>query len=424
MRLIGLKITVPLCVHVLLALFGVSPASASELQAIAGLPAALAAAIEHHPTLRTKQADIQAKLALGESARAQRYPGLTGSTSSIQNMGSTGTLRVRQPLWAFGRIDSAIAYADADVLAEQADLLRVKRQLLDQTAVAYARVRGVQQRLQVAKTNVTGLQELHQQIKRRAQGQMAAEVDVRLANARLAQALTQQEQMQGDLQVALHELAALTQKTVPADHPVPQGLTVLPTLADLETQVLAHSADVGYKTRVIELAQADVEQAKRAAMPTVYLQSERYLNQPTLVNPVRTGVVLEGNLDGMGFVAQGRTAAAQARMTAAQDSMENTRNDLSKTVRSWWVQREQQQKLRANVDQSIADLEATLASYRRQYEAGYKAWLDVLNFQREVTEQRLAWVQAETDWTIYSLKLAALVGMLDDTGGDGPKKQP
>jgi adhesin transport system outer membrane protein len=126
----------------------------------------------------------------------------------------------------------------------------------------------------------------------------------------------------------------------------------------------------------------------------------------------------------MGFVAQGRTAAAKARMTAAQDGMESTRNDLSKTVRSWWVQREQQQKLRANVDQSIADLEATLASYRRQYEAGYKAWLDVLNFQREVTEQRLVWVQAETDWTIYSLKLAALVGMLDDTGGDGPKKQP
>jgi len=389
-----------------------------------GLPAALAATLSNHPLLRSKQFEVQAKQALGDSARAQRLPTLSGSASSAFKAGTSSSLRARQPIWAFGRIDSSIAYADTDVRAEQAAQVRLQRQLLDQTAVAYARVLGVRQRMQVGADNVAALRELHQQIMRRAKGLVAPEIDVRLANARLVQAQTQYQQMQGDLLVVLQELAALTQVPVAAELPVPPEWLQLPGEVLLEAQMLEKNADLAYQKSLIDLANADVQQAKRAAMPTVYLQAENGLNQSNAAEQKRWGVQLEGNWEGLGAVAKGRAASALARVSAAQASYDNTRSDLFRTMRSWWAQREQQQRLQDNVSQSIADLEATLASYRRQYDAGFKAWLDVLNFQREVHEQRMAWVQAKTDWTIYSLKLAALMGALDEFSVVQQQRQP
>lgn len=63
--------------------------------------------------------------------------------------------------------------------------------------------------------------------------------------------------------------------------------------------------------------------------------------------------------------------------------------------------------------ESLAELGAVLGSYQRQYVAGTKSWLDVLNIQREFSEQQLQLVQSKSDWEIYSLQLAALTGGLD-----------
>ncbi len=71
---------------------------------------------------------------------------------------------------------------------ERADLLRVRRQLLEDTAVAYAAVRGSQQHIDIARQNVTEHEKLSDQIQRRVAGQLASSADARLAAARLAEA--------------------------------------------------------------------------------------------------------------------------------------------------------------------------------------------------------------------------------------------
>ncbi len=78
----------------------------------------------HHPGLASQQALVRSKEANADSARAARLPTLgasagTGQISGYNDSTST-TLSVSQPLWAFGRIDSAIDYADDDTLAQQA----------------------------------------------------------------------------------------------------------------------------------------------------------------------------------------------------------------------------------------------------------------------------------------------------------------
>lgn len=405
-------------------LLAMASAFAAASESSAGLAAALRATLNRHPALNGKRAEVEAKGFVGDSARAQRYPTFSvqvasqdlNNTEDRETNAPTKTLRARQPLWAFGRIDSAIAFADSDVAAEEADLVRLKRQLLDQTAVAYVRVLGARERLRVAEENVGSLDKLYQQIQRRAQGQLASLADVRLALARREQARAQQERFAGELRVAQTELRALTLIEVTAGPAVPENLTQLPGAAEVEALAQERSADVLWKSQRVALARADVEREKTASMPTLYLQADRYYKQPAFGEDTRVGLVVEVSLDGMGFAALGRHKAAGARERAAMEDLNTTRNDLVRSVNSLLANRQSQQTLIDTQKQSLSELVEIVASYQRQYEAGNKAWLEVLNMQRELSEQRLQLAQAENDWLIYTLRLQALIGSLDPIG--------
>jgi adhesin transport system outer membrane protein len=379
-----------------------------------GLEAALRATLSQHPALAGKRAEVAAKGFTVEAAQAQRYPSLTGAIATNDNNTQPVTLRARQPLWAFGRIDGNIAYAQADQRTDEADLLRVQRQLIDQTATAYVRVQGARARALVAQDNVAALEKWHQQILRREQGQLASKADVRLALARLTQARAQMSRYAAEVTLAKTDLLALTQTPVSAEAPIPDALTSQASLPSLQALAEEHHADLLWKQEQIKLAQANVIRESTSPMPTVYLQVDRYINQPAYANDnMVVGVVLEGGLDGMGFAARGRGQAATARLQAARQDLETTRSEVLRTLRNLISSRDLQRALMDTQDQSVTELEGLLASYRRQYEAGSKSWLDLLNMQRELTEQRLQQVQAQSDWWVHTLKLAALTGQLD-----------
>jgi adhesin transport system outer membrane protein len=382
---------------------------------LVGFEAAVRATLSQHPLLASKRAEVAAKGYAGDTARAQRYPTLTGQAAAHDDSSQPMTLRARQPIWTFGRIDRGIAYASADLTVEEADLQRIKRHLIDQTAVAYARVQGIRLRLRVADDTTVSLDKLHQQIQRREQSQFASLADVRLAFARLVQARAQQGRLQGELIVALSELVALTQTPVDSTTRVPDAWARLPVpeLNEIEALALAHSADVLVKTARVALAQADIEREKTSPMPTVYLQAERYFDQSGFGNDLRVGIVLEGSLDNLGYAAAGRSKVAGARLQASLEDLNSTRNEIRRSVNSLYANGQLQYNLVDAQGESVQELEKILASYQRQYESGHKAWLDVLNTQRELSEQRMQYAQAENEALIYTLKLKALIGGLD-----------
>lgn len=393
-----------------------------------GLESALTATITRHPAVAGKAASVQAKDFTGEAARTQRYPTVTAQAQQLTNQGSSNvnrpdnpmTLRARQPLWAFGRIDSSIALADAETETEKADYLRVQRQLIENTATTYAKVHGLYKRQKVLIDNVAAHEGLRDQIGRREAGQLASGADVRLANTRLIQAGALKARADGDLDVALAELLSLTQIPVSAEPPVAARYTELPAAEALETLAQAQSAEVRYKAQQITRAKASVEQTKTASMPTIYFQADKYFNQTTYADDTQTGLVLEANLEGMGLATFNRRQAAGAQVTVAEEDLRSTRNDIGRTVQSLHASRRMQQTLVLALADSVKELTALLESYKRQYVAGTKSWLDVLNLQRELSEQRLQQVQAENDWLTASLRLGALTGGFDELLGINP----
>jgi outer membrane protein, adhesin transport system len=392
-----------------------------------GLAEALRATLRNHPAVAGQEAEVQASRYAADGVRSQRYPTVSAQAAqyaqgdrsllSEENLSNPAVLRVRQPIWAFGRISNGIAVANAEVGTERADLLRVRRQLLEATAVAYAQVRGSSQRIEISRQNVTEHQELLAQIQRRADGQLASSADARLAATRLTQARAQLELAISEWQGAGDDLAILTQAAVNADQPVPPELLELPESPDLIDRAVDDSAEIHLKRQQLGQAEAEVALARTSFMPTIYLQADKLYDQPGFRDDSQVSVVFEGSLEGLGFAARGRAGQAAASRLAATHDLAAARLTLRRELESLWRSRGLQAELIKLQRESLGDLEALSASYQRQYETGTKSWLDLMNIQRERFELRRQLVQAQNDWEIYSLRLLAKTGGLDDLAG-------
>ena len=380
-----------------------------------GLTELFSVVVSRNPALSGKRAEVSAKEFSSDGARTGRYPSVSGQAGYDKNNTGSFTLRARQPLWAFGRIDSAIAYADADVVANKTDLLRVKRDLLDKTVTAYVRILAIYDRQEIAKDNIERHHEFHQQILRREKGQLASQADVKLAELRLLQAQMQFKTTDGELRLALNELEALAQLYLSSVQPVSRDVASL-LISDAEVEALAvkHSAEIHYKNSLLDLARANTEKTGTAGMPTLYLQADRQFNQLGNWSDTRYGIMIEGSLEGMGLSGFTRAQAAGAGEVAAAESLKVTHNELIRNVRSMLRNRQLQQEMAEVQKQSVTTFTEILNSYLRQYETGRKAWLEVLNIQREMTSQRLQQAQAENDALLHTLRLKTLIGSFDE----------
>ena len=403
-------------------LFGSTAVARAE-----GLRDALLATLRHHPAVAGQEAEVEARRYAADGVRSLRYPTLTaqaqqyaeGNRSEIsgEDVSQPSILRVRQPVWAFGRIDNSIALANAEVNAERADLMRVLRQLLEDTAAAYVAVRGSHQRIDIARQNVTQLEALFAQIQSRAAGQLASSADARLAAARLGQGHALLAHAISEWEGTQEDLIGLTQVAVRADEPVPSGLLELNESTDLVERAIDQSAEIGLKRRQLGRAEAEVDRARTASRPTIYLQADKFYDQPGLRDDTQASLVFEASLDGLGFAARGRTGEAVASRIAATQDLAAAKVELTREIKRLDRNRRLQTELIALQNHSVQDLESLLASYRRQYESGTKSWLDLLNVQRELFEQRRQLLQAQTDRQIYSVKLQARIGGLDALAG-------
>ena len=114
-------------------LLGSIAATAAEPGA-GGLRDALQATLRNHPAVAGQKAEVDARRYASDAAPSQRYPTLSAqaqhytqrqrSVVSGEDLENPAILRVPQPIYAFGRINSSIAAANAEVSTERADLLR------------------------------------------------------------------------------------------------------------------------------------------------------------------------------------------------------------------------------------------------------------------------------------------------------------
>lgn len=389
----------------------------AETPPASGLPAALAAAVHNHPAIKGKLAELASQRYRIATAKSSRYPTISGEMNTQDDGNNYGNVQISQPLWAFGKIDTPIAQAKAQLRVEQLSLLQVQRQLVEQTVIAYAQLQGGQQRLRIADESIAEHQTLFKQIERRQSGQLASAADVRIAFSRLAQAESKRERIIGELQRYAAQLQALTQVEVASCEPIDKTLATLPGQPFIEEQARTKHADIRFKQEQIKVVQYNVDYEKIASMPTLYAQATRYFLDSSAADETQVGLSLEGTISGAGFGIWNRVKSAKAQVDAARQDLNSTRNDVALRIDNLLTSRSMQSRLARSQQLSVDAVLETKESYLRQYDSGRKTWLEVLNIQRELTDQKLQLAQAESDQLIYTLQILSLIGRLDSIAG-------
>ena len=396
------------------------PLTAQENPAkpVNGLAAALRATMVHNPMVKGKQAEVEAQQYGVSSAKAKRYPTLSAQASNVNDNYDQATLRLDQPLWAFGKIDTEIARAESEVNAEQWRLLDIQRQLLEETATVYAKIEGIKQRIQVAQSNIEAHQGYYDRLARRQKGQLSSEADKRLAYARLLQAQTQLLSFKGELSDAQSELQTLTQIRVSTKFAVDHQLAQLPSNATVQRLAVDQEASIRLKRQNLQVVRLGLKAEKVASLPTIYFRAEAdLLDRAGGNNDLRAGLTFESSFEGLGLVARGRVKGAEARLAAARYDLDSSIIETRRRISSLMLNRQVQQGLINAYKETVDAMRETLASFVRQYETGRKSWLELLNTQRELTALEIQLVQSQNDWLILSLRVASLTGGLDQQAG-------
>ncbi len=410
---------------VLLSLFflpGILPAEETEGKSADNFQLALQAALTRHPRVKSLEAELKSLGFNLDAEKSRRLPSIGVSAQTMTDEDYYGLVRIQQVLTSFGKIEGAVSLENQRVGVKKAELFLLYRTLIEETAAAYTRLWGAQQRLVVAEENLVGHDDLYQMILRRSKGGIASEADVGLAFSRLLQATAQRDQYAGAVEKARNDLNALTQIPLSADEPVDPELMVISSSNEILQDALANEASLKVRQEEVELVRREAKLARSELNPTLYLRFDQYLGDYSGTSyDSRIGIALEASLDGMGVTGKKRVQAEFARVEAAEGQVEAMRNDIRRRVSSLLADVRTNESVGVTYGLAAAERQATLESFLRQFDAGRKSWLDVLNSQSEVFEMRHMLVQSKINWMEASLRLAALVGQLDRLAGNESK---
>lgn len=319
---------------------------------------------------------------------------------------SSATLYVVLPLWNGGQTGAQVDIAKAKQRAALAELARVRWDLGQRTLEAYFNVAQAQDQLIQWNNYAGALKKLLATIQRRAEQGVAPQADVETAVSRLRQAEASTEATRSNLLTNRAQLMSLLNATPGSlAWPADDFLLTEQEIAQAKDNVEKHPSHLTAQAE-IDVQKGTARSTLASLSPTVSLQYHKQLEgvqfDPTndatlLVAQFQTGNSLQGVL---GYRAERqRIVALEARRDAADRQVSST-IDVDRT------------QLKALGMQLPVQYEAAQAatklieSFTRQFEAGRKTWLEVLNAQREANDLLIQSVGLRRNYWYINAKLA------------------
>jgi len=377
-------------------------------------------AADTHPRVNAAAAESDALESDYRGARWLRYPNLgvealvaTKGSSLADSDGITANIVAEQPVWSGGRITGEIDRAKA---ASRAGLNRVaeaEQQIALEVTQAYYEQVLATERAQVLTDSLEQHRLLVGSIERRVAQEVSPQVDLTLARSRIAQIeleLASAQEMRDSARTSLLQLtggveivpvlppATIADTLPPLEQAVAEGLQCSPTLQSLINQ--------------IDGAEASRRVARGELLPQLLLQ----LSQNEITG-ARAAVVLRAET-GNGLSRLSAIDSAEARIQRSLAEFGDAERDLREQLGRDYIQlRAARQRTTAGVIAADTAVEL-IASYQRQFIAGRRSWLDVMNAVREAASARLSESEARVTVAAAAARIMALSCQWDPASGE------
>ncbi|CAB3638178.1 MULTISPECIES: TolC family protein [Achromobacter] len=397
-------------------------ATATASKPAVTLQALVNAAVTGHPLARAAAQEVAAANVDVDAARRHWWPAASvvmESHSTSPNSPAARGLQLEQTLWDGGQLNANIDRALADASKSEARILWQRQQLALQVIGAWQALISARDKVAVARETIALLHGYEAQIRRRVAADASPAVDVELALSRLRQTEVDLAAARSSLRLAAQRLEQLTglpalDEDADALPHWPDPATVKAVAARLHAQDLAtlarDSAAVQMARSDVAAMQAQLEAKHAQRWPTAYLRVNKPLGDsyPGAGTDRGTSVFVGIRYTpGAGFATGIEADAINERVAAAGQSVEAA-----------WL--EQREAMYGDVDQylsaqrqltalqsAVAGSRHVLDSYSRQFTAGRKSWIDLLNAVRELAQNQYAAAdsQAALAASIYRLQV-------------------
>lgn len=380
-------------------------------------------AFQGNPSLRSQAQLVQASQAEIKGANWQFFPtpsvsveqvnAANNDTSYNSKDGRVLTLRLQQPLWTGGRLTAGVGRAEAAAAAAQAQFEETRQQLALRTIQAWGEWKAGQQKLVALQGSVQTHQRLLDLIRRRIEGGVSALADDVLAQGRLEQTQADATAAQSQLAAALAKLESLTGQRV-LDEQV-NGYSVsavepLGQLAALLDRAWVNSPTAMKLRAQVRQQELDVEIRKAQLLPEVYARAEHQQGSFTTFGPSSANRFFIGlsATPGAGLSALSGVDAAVARLQSLQAELDSTQRSLIEQVSLEHVSATTQSQRRISLRAGLASTQAMVDSWDRQFLAGRKTWVEVMNAARELAQAQTALAEVEVGYVVATWRLAVL----------------
>lgn len=363
--------------------------------------------------MQRARAEVEASRQQLEGARWGRFPTFSVGAFGGEGVNTAGSLRVQQPVYTFGRLEHAIDAAQASLEANASGIDATRRALIERAALAYARWLSGLQQLELAERHVARQRELLDFIARRADGGLAARGDTRLAQGRLDQARAREASLRATVNQARSELESLMLQKIDSKPVLPS----LPAIGAANAESLAAAfidASPGLARLAGQQRAASAEASLKGAdrLPTLVARVERSPSLLTSHYDTRALLAVDYQ-SGAGLATQAEYLARLSRVDALRAEAEAQRRELEFVASAIWLQRATLTEQKESIEGLVASSVDTVESFMRQFDAGRRSWLDVLNAERELFDARLARAQIDAGLLDAALRIHAGTGLLD-----------
>ena len=401
------------------------------------LPGLITTVLAVHPSLRAQRALGSSSQEAVNAARWQFYPTLSvnmeqARTSEQDPSYRAGnnrvtTVRLQQPIWTGGRLTSSLNRAQASALAADAGLAVARQDLALRVVQAYADWYGGYIKTTAYEKSLQSHLRLRQQILQRIAHGVSAANDLTLVSGRIEQTQAELITSQAQQQAALSRLSQLSGipidgATLAGDLSRPLGL---PEASQrLVEQAQSDNPNIARLIANVQIQEAEMASRKAALTPEVYVRAERQYGNVSLGNtPPQNRVFLGVSSNfGAGLSELSEVSGAQARLDAALADVESARVGLAEQIWGDAVLAKAGDERMVALAASLRSAQAISQGWGRQFLAGQKSWLDVMNAARELAQGEVQMADIKASQLLLTWRLALVVRGVD--AATDPVKSP
>lgn len=363
-------------------------------------------AIETHPLVGSARANQQATTEGINAAKLNLLPTPSVSSGFDRDNDFISQVTIRQPLWTGGKLTADVNQAIFDDKAAVEYIYEQQNLVAKTTIDAWQSYIQAIARQGVHTESLKELNDFEAMMQRRVNQGVSARIELDLVTNRILQEQTAYQAASEQQRIA----AARLQQII--GQPLSQTSAMsLPNIKVLVNQAKQQSTNFEkmafeqasfYNPIIvkehfqIESAKQGVESQQASRYPTVYAQYEHAYYHDDNENDGKFSVGLS-YAPGAGFSNLALARASQAQVDSLVQTQEAARRSVIENIQVQYQQFVSARDRETSLVAAVAGAQIVVNSYRRQFIAGRKSWLEVLNAVREHSDYQVQLAQTRAD---------------------------